>query len=424
MTDWAPILEGAERDETYDSIQSVLAGLADPAFGTEQLGPGVAGGNLGLALLFDEAHRVLGPVDPLLAQRDARWNSAIDGLSNSSGIQPNLFTGYCGIGWATAFLGGPGNDEVHEELELALLDDLEHFADPVDYDLINGVVGWGLYALERWPHQRAARALELIVDFLDARAERIASGVRWHTSPEILVRWQRESYPHGYFNLGLAHGIPGIVVFLAQVAERGIRTDVIPPLLEGAIDWILSNRIEHAPDLAFPSFAVEGLEPSPSRLAWCYGDLGITVSLFLAARCTGHDGWERQARALARTLAEIPVERTRVRDAGLCHGAAGVAHVFNRMFHWTGDEVLKDVSRRWFGRTLQLRVPGEGPGGYPAWGAHGPDNQFRQVWRPCAGLLEGSCGVALAQLAAISDCEPRWDRFLFISPVPVARVHS
>src|SRR5438093_719443 len=78
-----------------------------------------------------------------------------------------------------------------------------------------------------------------------------------------------------------------------------------------------------------------GITPAPTRVAWCYGDLGIAVALFLAARCVNESSWQNEALALARNVAGRPPEQSGVKDCGLCHGAAGVGHLFNRLFQAT-----------------------------------------------------------------------------------------
>jgi hypothetical protein len=36
-----------------------------------------------------------------------------------------------------------------------------------------------------------------------------------HTDAAALPAWQRERAPASYYNLGVAHGIPGVIAFLA-----------------------------------------------------------------------------------------------------------------------------------------------------------------------------------------------------------------
>ena len=50
-------------------------------------------------------------------------------------------------------------------------------------------------------------------------------------------------------------------------------------------------------------------------------------------------------------------------DSGLCHGAAGVGHLFNRLYQASGDPALAEAARFWFDRALAQYQPGEGIGG-------------------------------------------------------------
>ena len=103
-----------------------------------------------------------------------------------------------------------------------------------------------------------------------------------------------------------------------------------------------------------------------------------------------------------------------VRDACLCHGAAGLAHLFNRMYQATGDDVLRQAALQWYRHVLAQRRPGAGVGGFLGWGgasAGGP------AWSPDPTLLTGAAGIGLALLAAACTDEPRWDEFLLVSPI-------
>jgi hypothetical protein len=121
--------------------------------------------------------------------------------------------------------------------------------------------------------------------------------------------------------------------------------------------------------------------------------------------------------AVARRAAQRPPEQSGVRDAGLCHGAAGIGHLFNRMYQAMGDPTLGEAARFWFGRTLDMRRPGRGVGGYQAFHPVSPGDD---TWVDDRGFLSGSAGIALALLAAVSPVEPAWDRVLLISTTGTA----
>ena len=282
-----------------------------------------------------------------------------------------------------------------------------------DYDLINGLTGFGVYALERFPRPTAVRCLEAIVDRLDETVEVLGAGLTWFTASELMFPHQRERYPRGGYNLGVAHGVPGVIAFLAAACRRGIRSERARPLLEGAVRWVWSQRLS---EQRFPAWVVPGIEAKPSRLAWCYGDPGIAATLLSAARALGNDEWERAAFDIALRAATAAPEDAGVEDAGLCHGAFGLAHVYNRIYQAGGDARFADAARLWYRRGLDMRRPERGIAGFESWEL---DADMQLGWREDPGFLAGAAGVGLALLAGLTSVEPEWDRLLMLAIPPL-----
>jgi hypothetical protein len=128
----------------------------------------------------------------------------------------------------------------------------------------------------------------------------------------------------------------------------------------------------------------------------------------MAARGAGEPAWETAARRIALAAAARP--NPRVADAGLCHGAAGIGHVFNRLYQATGDMEMGKAAHAWFDDALARREPGTGIAGFSM--AFGKDGSER-VDEP--GFLLGATGIGLALLGAVSEVEPAWDRVLLTS---------
>jgi hypothetical protein len=95
-------------------------------------------------------------------------------------------------------------------------------------------------------------------------------------------------------------------------------------------------------------------------------------------------------------------------DAGLCHGSAGLAHLFNRMYQMTAEPTLADAARFWIERTLEL-CSAAAPGRDTAL-----SDSAGSAWKG-PGLLEGAAGIALALEAACTTTEPIWDQMLLVS---------
>src|SRR5262249_36055361 len=160
-----------------------------------------------------------------------------------------------------------------------------------DYDLINGLVGFCVYALERLSRPAALACLERIVERLAETAEQRPDGVTWWTNPAWLPPETRAQFPHGYHNLGLAHGVPGVIALLGRVCAAGVAVAQARPLLDGAVRWLLAQQRPGG----FAHWVAPEVAARPARLAWCYGDPGVAAALLWAARCVGQPEWEAAA---------------------------------------------------------------------------------------------------------------------------------
>lgn len=410
---WEPLLvDGPLADGARDAIRAIGDALAARDIS--------AGDAAGVALFWAYAAGL--EEDP---ETDARYGAAVDRLIGALGVGrrgPQLYGGLAGDAWVLAHIGSSGGEELLGRIDAGLVRILRERAWSGDYDLIVGVVGFGIYFLERLesePDAPSAReGLAVVLDFLEETCERAAGGTTWLTRPELLVPWQRERAPGGVYNCGLAHGVPGVVALLGRLAEGAASGESLRAraLLDGAERWLWAQRLDAGSDAGgwFPSMIIEGRPSEPARTAWCYGDPGIAIAAWAAARRTGTD--EAAARALALAAAARDPAACGVRDAGLCHGAAGLAHLYNRCFQASGERVFREAALDWLARTLAMRAPGTGLGGFSAWTASPralPGDAIPEPgWHPVEGFLEGVAGIGLALLAALGSLEPSWDRLL------------
>lgn len=489
MNGWRPVLEGelAERAwETVNEISQALATAAaemppsNPTAETnEQVAPeappatspvtemddqaasrnallethpSVAGGLAGRALFFAYRSRTgseraeHGEIASALLER------ATESLATTP-LLPDLYGGFSGIAWAAEHLYHPrfqddaepaspetpatpetpedDDDDPLVEIDEALIRYLEHTPWAADYDLIRGLTGLGVYAVERMPRASALTCLSKVLDRLEETAERGPQGITWHTAPELLPDWQRETFPGGYYNLGVAHGVPGTIAMLgattaaaralagtaaaaAGVGETAGRVAArAHELAQGAVRWLMAQRLSGDEGSWFGSSFSPEVKATKSRLAWCYGDPGIAAALLLAGRACHEPAWEAFAIELGLSCTAREGAAGMIRDAGLCHGSAGLGHLFNRLYQETGKAPFAAASRQWFEAALDFRQPGLGIAGYRAYAV--ADDMVTQTWRPDAGFLEGASGIGLALLGGLSTFEPAWDRILALS---------
>jgi class I lanthipeptide synthase len=409
--DWKALFEGPDALRFHAGVDLVREDLSHLALGRQ---PDAI---VGRTLL--EAYT------SLTRNEDAATTRAMESLSEGMDaisevpLPPILYGGSLGVAWLLEHLSSrlfEPDEDLNGETDVLLRELLAIPRWRGHYDLISGIVGVAVYATERRFSSAGVGLLEAILRHLSSIAVEMDGGITWHTPPELLPLWQRQTAPEGYYNLGVAHGVPGILAILATAIDAGVNEAEARRLLRGGVDWLLRQRMAHHPGGSFPAWVVPGAPTHPTRSSWCYGDLGISVALLRAATALDDDTLRQAAIEIAQQSAAIGVDDSGVMDAGLCHGAAGNGHLFNRLYQATGVEDFRAAAVRWLENALAHQQPGTGIGGFTTWEKDPPDGPESR--RDDPGFLGGAPGTALALLAAVSHVEPVWDRLLLMDVPP------
>jgi class I lanthipeptide synthase len=387
---WHPILEGELAERAWEAARAI----ADDVAKSDVNEPDAALFWSYFSTVFEDELTAT-RAEAALTKFARKIESGVPGL--------RLYGGLPGTGWVAAHVA----DDVEEFL--AIVDEavnnalaIDHW--PADYDLIGGLAGLAVYFLERGEAPAATTGLRRIVEVLGTLAERTPNGTTWHTKPELLPEHQRRIAPEGYYNCGLAHGVPGVLGVLARIAKRPDAPAEAIKLRDETMRWMRAQRLDGG---GFPGWITK--EPSTrTRIAWCYGDPGVALSLASA-------GAPPDELASLNEWITYPFDKTGIIDAGVCHGAAGLAHVCNRFYQATGDKSYCSAARRWYEQALEMRKPGEGIGGYTM---YFPKPDLSPDWRASPDFLDGAIGIGLAFLAGVTSVEPEWDR-LILSDLPV-----
>jgi hypothetical protein len=397
---WEPILDGPEADAARRAVRALAIGLTrQPIAVTEA--PGVA--------LFVACAAGLDDSDDELGAAHAIAMERLADAANEPAHSPGLF-GPGSLAFRAFVLAhaAEGIDEYLDRVD-AMLDELlavetwDH-----DLDLIAGPTGIAIYLLERAAvSPRAASGLGHVVRHLDQLHAELPDGIAWHTPARLLPEQQRGRAPDGYYNCGVAHGSAGMIAVLARIAAATPELPRARALHDGAVRWVMAQRLDE-PKNAFPSWILPGQPPAATRTAWCYGDAGMAASLWSAARRLGQP--TESFHALMRTAAARAVDLCGVTDTPLCHGAFGLAHLYNRGYQASGDAALRDAARVWYRRGLAMRIGGGDE--FVRTRALDPPQVGFEVVAPGQDVLEGKPGIGLALVAAIGTAEPVWDRIL------------
>jgi lantibiotic modifying enzyme len=393
---WRPILEGAAASEARAIARAIGESLQHRT-GEDRGGAALGASQADRALFF--SYLALADQAGDRSELAARCLEEAFHFVATTTLGPDLFGGFTSVAWVMQHLAGAGMsgavdvDSIDEALEDLLEED-----DPEQpFDLLSGLAGFGVYFLEQLPGVAARRRVTLVVDRLARTAVEDGPGLTWRTPPSLLPLFNQDPRLGHHYNVGVSHGVGGVLGFLAGAHAAEIAPARTGPLIEGAARWVLAQKLPPPSPSRYPAWVIaERGAARPTRLAWCYGDIGLAAALLVASRATGDGTLRREAIELGCDAARRSVEHTGVADAGLCHGASGIAHLFNRMFQATGVETLREASVRWFDHLIRMPRP-----------------------RDDGSLLLGDPGVALALLAAATPVEPGWDRIFVASTATI-----
>lgn len=278
---------------------------------------------------------------------------------------------------------------------------------PGEYDLISGLAGLGVYHLLR--HGPAGSGMTAaVLGYLVALAEPV------RRDGESLPGWWSgtgpagvpdPAWPGGHLNLGMAHGIAGILALLSGAMRAGIQVDgqaeAVTELC-AAFDRYRqgSTACPWWPAMITPGEHNRGKADSgrQARPSWCYGTAGQARAQQLAGLALGdQERMSTAERALAGCVLDRQVTGLLI-DASLCHGWAGLVQALRR----AARDALSPRPLRAALRTAR----------------RGMEDHLARAGPPASsGLLEGTSGIQLAQndLPHAGGESPAWDACLLLT---------
>lgn len=375
---------------------------------------GVLSGSAGLAL-FHFYYNAYNPNE----ESEEVGSTIIASIVNSINEGYNFHTfcgGIAGAAWTIELLNELDFIELDTDALLGVLDDyLRHIGNLNEeenfYDFLHGLIGIGYYFLKRYKNTKSEELKEKykemlleMISKLDRTAKKSNRGIYWES---YLVR---EEGLKGC-NLSLSHGLSSIINFLSRLAGESAFSKEAMPLLQQAMNHAVSYKKEQTDASFFPDWITDKNEESQSnRLAWCYGDLGVAISLWRASIVTKDEETKNTAiQLLEHAATRRDIEETRIVDAGLCHGAFGVMHIFDYMYKETGVQIFKEAADYWIDYGLTIDHHKDGSAGYMKW--RGGDTP---TYEKENSLLEGIAGIGLAILSYLNPEKTDWNQCLMI----------
>lgn len=288
-----------------------------------------------------------------------------------------------------------------------------------DYEAISGAAGM-LAFLISLPSltDMAQDTIQKLLAYLVWLSEADEQGhVHWFVLPEYMptIDFYRQFYPHGYFNLGLSHGIPGPLAALSLAWMAGYRVSGQREAIERLSRWLIGRQVPDQWGINWPTGIPLEYSASlelwqrlpPARAAWCYGAPGITSTLWLAGRAIADTPLQHIAITGLEAVLSRPVEERGIGSPTLCHGIGGLLAICLRFAHRSASQLISAHLPVLTTQILDACSPD-----FPL-GVRDEARPGEFVDDP--GFLTGAAGVALVLLAGATSTAPQWDRALLLS---------
>ncbi|HEY6988595.1 MAG TPA: lanthionine synthetase C family protein [Bryobacteraceae bacterium] len=383
----------------------------------------LAQGHAGLALLYshldacrpNENWDRIGHEYLLLAAQDA---------ARYSDLHISLFAGLTGVAFAAWRLsrGGTRYRRLLDTLDNAIAPRAvlaaqrlhsRHGVSVSEFDAISGLTGIGAYLLCRRDNPVLTEALLAVVkSLLDLCLDKTIPP-RWFTPCHLLGdEALRDVYPDGCLNLGLAHGIPGPLAFLALAHREAIEVPGLRDGIRHIADWIAAHSCDDEWGINWPtSVRLNGISEAapekPSRCAWCYGSPGIARAMWLAGEALDCEHYRALAVSALEAVFRRPSSTRQIDSPTFCHGMAGLLAVTLRFNQDTGGEMFREEIVSLVRQILARFQPNS------LLGFRNIEFEEHEIEQP--GLLDGAPGVVLALVAAATPVPPAWDRLFLLS---------
>lgn len=329
-------------------------------------------------------------IDSVLAQVD----NLIALLNFHSSSDQRYFhcSGYSGIGCLVHDVNQLGR---YEELD-ALLNTIDQILHDVmvyyrnnsdlNLDPLHGLTGVLVYMSRRLNHSKWTK--EFIADIIKICRHSLISVDKDHG---FLLNVYEKSEKRG-INFSLSHGLAGMLFNFLLIEDKYPGVFKVSELTRPILNFICRQIDEFEGKLTnacLPHIIYDNTYSTDTRLAWCYGDLGVASSLLYAGKVLSDARyWTYGEKVAVKALAREQICSTTKEITGFCHGYPGVAFMFYRIGHYTGDKRYIDRADYWFTYWKSQ------------YQSLGPSQLFEEVPEELhKSILAGEAGLQVAELS-------------------------
>lgn len=333
----------------------------------------------------------------------------------------SLFDGLCGVGFAANCMSDNGkqyqsfiknlNENILNVSDRNILQYKKLPLNETIYDIMYGLTGTANYLLNFKSESRVKNTLLNILQYLVEICTTSINGI-----PKFAIRVDQSQMfslsnnsKIRYVNLGVSHGIPGILLILCKSYKLGIYVDNQLEAIKYLSEYIFNNCVKNTNTIFWESQKIIGIENDeavPSRDAWCYGTPGVAYSLLIASKLLNNDKMNN----LAIDAMKLSLNRLReVISPTFCHGLSGLCCLARKFHEYTNDNYFYEMYIKLLKNILDLYSDQHPFGFINKEVEKGQITNKNEI-----GLLIGSTGVILTILSCYRPIKTQWESIFLL----------
>ena len=310
-----------------------------------------------------------------------------------------LNTGLSGQGWFLEYInqhqGTAYDADMCNEIDEVLVQRLKSPHTLVEIEMVLGLGSFAVYASRRQRKKDFSHLLLLLIDgFEKSFIQTGDSSLAWSQPAESVYRFNKQNKQAIEYNLGLAHGVPGIIAAILPALKVPQLFQRAKSLLIQSCNWLLEQELSNTKSASCYSSSCN--DTSDSRLGWCYGDLTIALTLARVGKELKCPVYLDKATQISLHAANRDSRTAMVKDASLCHGSAGLVLIFQLLDHYLKEPALIEAANRWLLFTLELYQK-DGLKGFHMY------DSIKGKYQESSGMLMGYSGIGLCLLSALGQ---------------------
>lgn len=401
---WNPLLtEGSLKEGVMDILPHIKVAL-DNHLNLQNI-PSLFFGNLSASLFYSNWCQF----DSECGEKEIQdkiyglVENSIDLINSADNLSLSYVEGVNGIAWAYQYLlsNGALSDEIEDcliDFDEIIIKELYKNIKTRDLDLFYGVCGNLNYLIERHAGQKIA--LEIIPNAL-----RQINDILFDPTDGILNKHQSHEIIFGF-----AHGFASVLSILCKIAQADQKLkENCQDLYFKLFQFYASFKQGSGKNYSYPNVIDKGQIEDFSPIRWCHGEMGPALAFAFGGVTFNSQGLIQEAIDTGlKTISRMPLAQQEITEYGVCHGAAGNAHLYARLYNYTGEDAFAEAAKQWLRRALEMAYHKDGLAGFKVLSPNGK-------YVNSINFLNGISGLGLVLISAIAVKAPTWDKCIMLS---------